>query len=80
MMASAQLPHIKPYILIREYSDDLVARTNQKYGLLHFHDPDTGISCWSTHGVSNVFTKWALAVKTDVDFQLSSPKHWVSQL
>lgn len=44
MMASAQKPHIKPYTLIRVYSDDLVARTNQKYGLLHFHDMEIGTS------------------------------------
>lgn len=43
MMASANPPHIKPYTLIRELSDDLVARTNQEHGLLHFHDLDTGI-------------------------------------
>ena len=58
---------------IRVYSDDLVARTYQKYGLLHFHDMETGSSWWSAHGVSSVSTKCASAVKTSVDLQLSSP-------
>ena len=70
MMARAQPPHIKPYTLIRVYLDDLVARTNQKYGLLHFHDLDMGIRWWSAHGVSSVSTKCALAVKADIDTQL----------
>lgn len=73
-MASANPPHIKPYILIRVYLDDLVARANQKYGLLHFHDLDIGICSAvhkrSAHGVSSsVSTKCALAVKINVKFQ-----------
>ena len=62
MMASANPPHIKPFTLIRVNSDDLVARTNQKYGLLHFHDLDTGIRSAvhkrRAHGVIIVSTKY----------------------
>ena len=77
-MASAQPPHIKPYTLIRVYSADLVTRTDQKYGLSHFHDLETGFSSRSVHGVGIVSTKCALAVKTNVDFQLLSCKHLMS--
>ena len=79
MMASAQPPHIKPYDLIRVYLDEFVARTNQKYGLLHFHDPDFGIRWWSAHGVSSVSRKCAFAVKTNFDSQLLSCEHRMSQ-
>lgn len=67
MMASANPAHIKPCTLVRAYSDDLVARTNQKYGLVHSHDLDfasrLALHKLSVHGVNVVSTKCALAVK-----------------
>ena len=40
MTASANPPHIKPYTLIKAYSDHLVARTNQENRLLYSRGPD----------------------------------------
>ena len=73
MMVSANPLHIKPYTSIRVHQEDFIARTNQKHGLLHFHDLDTWIRSAvqksSVHDLISVCTKSALTIKINAEFQ-----------